>query len=304
VVPSGKVAEVVVRQRTRLALPFVFLTSGCLVAAPKSFQTPQETVLTFQWAFAHDDELLEYDCFARELKVEQGLDQQKWSLARGLVFDSFGAVGRFVLRRNSLEDNLVTASADGRVARLDYRMFGHELTVALVPELVMVLLGEGERELGRMAPHLESATTASLLFRGELWSESHDLDHDVVALELRREWKIREILPPADTRPPLPLPAPSRPGELRVVRGDAPPRIETLGGGLGVQRVRVKLATTAELSGAATESALAWRLAAPLRWERRPSATAAERGTTASGRACAALRASPFSRAVFSPARQ
>ncbi|MBL8841431.1 MAG: hypothetical protein JNL90_07875 [Planctomycetes bacterium] len=99
------------RCRTFLALPSVLLTTGCLVARSEGFATPQQTVATFQSAYARDEEFLEYDCFASELK-EQGLTQQAWSTARGPLFAPLGALGRSALRRNELADNLVARSGD------------------------------------------------------------------------------------------------------------------------------------------------------------------------------------------------
>src|SRR5262245_57530458 len=114
-----------VRDRTVLALLSAFLTflaPGCLVAPHDSFATPQDTVMTFQSAYARGDEFKEYDCFAHELNAENGVQitQQAWSTLRGQVFAPLGTIGRFVLRRNSLEDNLVGGTRDGGQARLAY----------------------------------------------------------------------------------------------------------------------------------------------------------------------------------------
>ncbi|MSR46051.1 MAG: hypothetical protein EXS13_03125 [Planctomycetes bacterium] len=154
------------RLRTRLALLSAFLTSACVVCHPTDYSTPEATVATFQSAFAHDDEFAEYDCFARNVKA-QGLTQQAWSLERARLFAPFGAVGRFVLRRNDLGDNVVGRLAParppllaglpiesagvvpGETARtpptLDYVLHGHGLRLAFELEPTLLLFAaEGD----------------------------------------------------------------------------------------------------------------------------------------------------------------
>ncbi|MBM4013888.1 MAG: hypothetical protein FJ293_02855, partial [Planctomycetes bacterium] len=94
------------RERTSTVMLSAFLTAGCVVAHPTDYSTPDAAVATFQSAFARDDEFAEYDCLARELKLA-GATQQAWSLERARLFEPFGALGRFVLRRNDLGDNVV-----------------------------------------------------------------------------------------------------------------------------------------------------------------------------------------------------
>jgi len=112
--------------------------SGCLVPPHHGFETPEDAVLTFQSAFARDDEFREYDCLARSASGAR-VTQQAWSTARGQIFAPLGAVGRFVLRRNSLADNLVGGTRDAERARLVYELADHALEVELLPEAAFVL---------------------------------------------------------------------------------------------------------------------------------------------------------------------
>ncbi len=148
------------RRRTPFVLSFVLLTTGCIVPRSEGFATPQQTVATFQSAYARDDEFLEYDCFAAELKA-QGLTQQAWSTARGPLFAPLGLAGRSLLRRNELADNLVAvvgspptcvlASLPRRATNgsfvprpeadlaLDYEICGHGLRVKLLAEATLIV---------------------------------------------------------------------------------------------------------------------------------------------------------------------
>jgi len=222
-----------VRPRTLLALLSAFLTngvlSGCLVAPHDSFDTPQDTVLTFQSAFARGDEFKEYDCFAREMKEQQGLTQQVWSTARTTVFEPLGAMGRCVLKRNSLEDNLVGGALERERADLVYALLGHGMEVSLVPEAVLLLPNPVDRRedawtLGKDRAYVDDhglrafvaptfvavvdvpkAVAAEYLARGLPWAE------------LRNQWKILTVEAQADSKEaPAPLP-PMPPSRLRTI---------------------------------------------------------------------------------------
>jgi hypothetical protein len=260
--------------------------SGCVVARHDDFATPQDAVLTFQSAFARDDEFREYDCFSHEMREEQGLTQRAWSTARDLVFEPLGCVGRFVLRRNSLEDNLVAAGEDGRVARLDYEIFGHALSVALVPELAVDFLGpDGSLLAGLRDPRIERLQAGAKLYapdklpvdgkipQGTTLHLLGELPFDAILrvsgcaeVVLRREWRIRAVAVPDAQASPLPQPlSPPRPARrLASLLGNPP--LEALGVGLGVRRVRVGL----PMEDGPANAILArgpWGLEAPLQWK-------------------------------------
>jgi hypothetical protein len=152
--------EPCVRERTSTFVLSAFLTAGCVVARPTDFGTPEAAVATFQSAFARDDEFAEYDCLAQSLK-RAGATQQAWSLERGRLFEPFGALGRFVLRRNDLADNVIardirrasplfsglSVGSSGRVEdrappsipTIDYRIFGRGLRVGFAVEPTLLL---------------------------------------------------------------------------------------------------------------------------------------------------------------------
>jgi hypothetical protein len=240
-----------VRRRTLLALPSAFLAiaalPGCIVPSRRAFETPQDAVLSFQSAFARDDEFGEYDCFARGMKQREGLTQQAWSVARGAIFEPLGSIGRFVLRRNSLEDNLLGGTREEGRARLAYALLGRGLEVDLVAETVLRLpdlrdgsvasfpidgLGDGEAGGGAatwVARIDAPAELASLyLAQGAAWAER------------LRHWKVdgvRATREEPEGVAALPPPAESRDALVRV-EAIRPTRV---GRSLGVVRLQFEL---------------------------------------------------------------
>lgn len=242
-------AEPRVRPRTSFALPSAFLTamtlSGCLVPHHDSFATPEDTVLTFQSAFARDDEFKEYDCFAVAMKRQHGLDQQKWSLARGEILKPLGSLGEFVLRRNSLEDNLVGGTRGAKTTKLAYSMFGTELEVELEPEAVLVFPGtepgtERAWTVDERAAFVDDGSDLVVVIETSRELASTWTTEGVPWVELRHHWKVLSIAALAEDAPaPSPLPSvePERVQTLKVGR-IVPMRLRE---SLGVVRLRFEL---------------------------------------------------------------
>jgi len=268
-----------VRPRTLLALASAFLTSslsGCLVAPHDSFATPQDTVLTFQSAFARDDQFKEYDCFAREMKEEHGLTQQVWSAGRSTAFEPLGWLGRFVLRRNSLDDNLVGGTLERDHAKLVYSLFGHGMEVELVAEAVLVLPDPIEAHddvwtLGRERAFVDDhgslaaapPTFVAIVDLPRAVAEAY-LAKGIPWAELRSQWKLRSVAGLAEKQeaPPLELaPTPPPPHELEIPAI----RVTKAGGSLGTIRLRLVL----PLPSDGAEKLGGWN---SLRWNVTPAA--------------------------------
>jgi len=247
-----------VRHRTAVALALsVFLTPGCLVARHEGFESPESTVATFQSAFARDDEFAEYACFATEVKAA-GLTQQQWSTARGVAFEPLGALGRFVLRRNDLADNLVARAAAPRRAllddvrrrrgdepakdvTLDYEVFGHGVRVGAVAETTLILPDRAGGPARAFVLHRGNATVvgatdgapASLVVELPLPSAVATAlaAEGVPSLRIERRWKLLppEVIEDADREPlaPQEAAAPRRHFERLADRGALVPKLGT-----------------------------------------------------------------------------
>jgi hypothetical protein len=270
-----------VHRRTALALLSVSWTTaplaGCLVPPHDDFGTPQDAVLTFQSAFARDDEFKEYDCLAREMKssFDPPLTQQMWSTARTRIFEPLGAIGRCVLRRNSLEDNLLGGAVAPARARLVYSLFGNELEVELAAEPVFTL--PDPRSGGETAFPIsrDSASGSGFVVRGDEIGAStlvvvieapaelarRLLQDGVAWAALGERWKIAGVRtldePPAELSP-LPPPDAVETKELRVPTL----RPVRLGGSLGVVRLRFEL----PLGVGGSDVKLPRPAGAPARW--------------------------------------
>jgi hypothetical protein len=98
--------------------------------------TAPDAVLTFQSRFARDDVAGELACFSQRFRDQSGgLSLQGYATLRDRFLAPLGWLGRFVLRRDSLEDNLVGVDGDDALrVRLVYSLFGHVFEVDAVPE--------------------------------------------------------------------------------------------------------------------------------------------------------------------------
>jgi hypothetical protein len=253
-----------VRRRTRLAILGFFLTPGCLVPSHESFETPLDTVRTFQSRLARDDEFGEYQCMARSAKEELGLTQQQWSAARGQLLAGIGCIGRFVLGRNSLEDNVVGGGPEGGRLRLDCELAGTGVSLLIEPEATLLLPDPGvdggvaacplaAREFGveagvmRIEPEIRSALADQLERDGVTWAE------------LTTRWKLawveaRDVK--AGKAPEAPEPAPTL--TIRDAIG-----FRVLSRSLGAARVRLDLRWPPRSDGATGHDSGARRV----RWE-------------------------------------
>lgn len=272
-----------VRHRTSLALLSVFMTAGCLVAPHDGFATPQETVLTFQSAYARGDDWKEYDCFAQDFRREQQIDQPRWSLARGQLFAPFGTLGRWLLRCDSLEDNLDGGARfrnhDGERTRLDYSLLGHGFSIELEAEATF-LLPDPTGALGAAPLAWPLTTDSAFMHEGRLIvvieakpAVAERLLRDGVPwAEIEERWKICGVAERDGDAPDLPLPEPStldRGHSGTTVIDSSPLRPTELGRKLGVVKLRFELWLSREddFLGCFSTGTVVHRDAHRLRWE-------------------------------------
>jgi len=122
--------------RRALALFGALATTGCLVPPHDDFTSPQDAVLTFQSRFARDDVAGEVGCFSQEFRAQNGVSLPVYATVRDRLLEPLGVLGRFVLRRNSLEDNLAGGDVGVHGVQLVYSLAGHAFEVTAVPETV------------------------------------------------------------------------------------------------------------------------------------------------------------------------
>ena len=164
---------------------------ACRVSHEPSHLTPLDTVLTYQSAFAHDDGEAEYRCLSRRLKRAGGLEG--YSLMRERFFEPLGAVGRCVLRRNSLEDNLSGLAIGPSGSVLAFGIAWHDFVVSLTREEVLrVIFDDGHEATG--VPRIQT--------RGGLWFVHTDLPAAAIGrleqqatscLILEAPWRIDDL---------------------------------------------------------------------------------------------------------------
>jgi len=257
-----------VRPRTLLALLTAPLATGCLVPRHDGFTTPQEAVLTFQSAYARDDEFREYDCLSRTMKEEQGLTQQIWSTARDRVFEPLGPLGRFVLRRNSLADNLVGGVRAENGVRLAYSVAGRRFDVRVEPEATFVLPDPAAGNavgwpLTKETAFVDGVRFVVVIEVAQGSAAAMEAEGVPWAL-LENRWKIAGVSAEeerAATGTLEPLPAPN----TRTIRVAAI-RPERLGAALGVARLRFVLPLDDGRGGTLIVPGLA-RASDRFRWE-------------------------------------
>jgi hypothetical protein len=232
-----------------LALVLVLFAPACLVPKNDSFATPQDAVLTFQSRLARDDVAGELDCFSQRFRQQNGASLQVYATVRDRLLAPLGFFGRFVLRHNSLEDNLEGGSAGEWNVRLVYSIAGHVFEVVAVPESALsfpdpesgatltapllpgsarVVMGEGDEPLLVVEPVQAPAATAQLLLaRGPKW------------VELANGWKLYGLAPLEGKQSVKPLPA-APAAETRTLRVVAL-RVEKLGESFGAAQLRFEL---------------------------------------------------------------
>jgi hypothetical protein len=112
---------------------------ACKVDDHDSFDTPTDTLLTFQAKLARDDPQSEYTCLSERFKDRcQGL--LGYLTARDKVLDE-KTLERFLISRNDLRDNIVSEkySPDQRQAKLDVDVWGTPLAFYFRKEVLLRL---------------------------------------------------------------------------------------------------------------------------------------------------------------------
>jgi hypothetical protein len=229
----------------------LLLASGCLVPKNTGMDTAPDAVLTFQSKFARDDVAGELACFSQRFRDQSGgLSLQGYATLRDRFLAPLGWLGRFVLRRDSLEDNLVGIDgADGLRVRLVYSLFGRVFEVEAVPEARFWFPDPaGERAdapLASSSVWLEprgASPPQSLVLEWNMPAEAaHRLVETGLAwAEVGNEWKL-EGLTPLDELPKVdPPPAAPAAGPPRVIRVAKLP-VRAAGSTFGSVRLHVEL---------------------------------------------------------------
>ena len=170
------------------------VTTGCKVQHPQDHSTPLRSVLSFQDAFAHDRLEQEYGALSQTLRRREGVTLQTYALARPHLLEPLGGIGSFVLRRNSLEDNVRAAWIEGDRSVLAFSLFRREFRIALSREARLHGSGRGGQAGFEAALRAGdwSLSDDLLEIRFELPSDTaHRLLRDgVERVELRPTWKV------------------------------------------------------------------------------------------------------------------
>lgn len=192
--------------KTLLSALLLALT-GCLVPEHQSLDTPLETVLSFQSAYARGEDIAEYRCLSTGLAQRIG-GVRGFSLFHEQL--SPGFLARFVLRHNSLEDNLAAEEAAGDARQLWFEVLGQTLGIELIPEWLVVFetaaedpvgastFGDWRLRLQEGKPHLEIPLQLSRLEARKLQAAT------LRGVALQRQWKIHGLMQP-------PIPETARP---------------------------------------------------------------------------------------------
>jgi len=236
----------------RLLLALALLaSSGCIVPKHESMATAPDAVLTFQSKLARDDVEGELACFSQRFREQSGgLSLQGYATLRDRFLAPLGGFGRFVLRRNSLDDNLVAVEGgDGLHLRLVYSLFGHAFEVAAAAEARFTFpdpdgVATGA-PLARGAASLEPRGAAPRRLAVE-WNMPAEAARRLVATglawaEVGNEWRLEGLTPleetPKDGEPPA---VHAATGAVRVV-SRAPLPVREIGSSFGSVRLRVEL---------------------------------------------------------------
>jgi hypothetical protein len=224
--------------------------TACIVPVHDGFATPHDAVLTFQSRLARDDVAGERDCFSQRFVEQSGASLQVYATVRDRFLDPLGFFGGFLLRHDSLVDNLEGGERSDLHARLVYSLVGHAFEVALTREasfkfpdpaggaphvapllrdwvhLVTAAAGGGTSLY--VDVQVPAATAQSFLAGGGLpWAE------------LVNGWKLEGVAPLEGTGAVKELPA-APAGETRCVAVDAL-RVKEVSESFGAVRLRVEL---------------------------------------------------------------
>lgn len=116
---------------------WLLFTTGCLVAEHRSYETPLDTAQSFQSAFARDDEVGEYHCLS--LQRQEAVSLQGYGTLHDQLFEPLGPLGRSILKRNSLRDNVCAQRSQQQRKTLWFCVFGQTLEVAFRREPLLRL---------------------------------------------------------------------------------------------------------------------------------------------------------------------
>jgi hypothetical protein len=171
--------------------------SACRVEDHESFETPTDTLLTFQAKLARDDPKLEYTCLSERFKLRcNGL--LGYLTVRDRVLDQ-QTLERFLLVRNDLRDNIVSQqfSPDDRSARMKVEVWGTAIDFLFRKEVLLRLRfadgSDQEAFLDVPASDLYRLSGARVsLDLGDMPAEQiAQIDpHTLRATEVRELWKI------------------------------------------------------------------------------------------------------------------
>jgi len=237
----------------RLLLALALLaSSGCIVPKHESMATAPDAVLTFQSKLARDDVEGELACFSQRFREQSGgLSLQGYATLRDRFLAPLGGFGRCVLRRNSLDDNLVAVEGgDGLHLRLVYSLFGHAFEVAAAAEARFTFPDPDGVATGApftprdvsLEPHGASPPRRLVVH----WNMPAEAARRLVATglawaEVGNEWRLEGLTPleetPKDGEPPA---VPAATGAVRVV-SRAPLPVREIGSSFGSVRLRVEL---------------------------------------------------------------
>jgi hypothetical protein len=234
-----------------LALCLVLFTTACLVPKRDDFSTPESAVLTFQSKFARDDVAAELDCFSERFREQSGASLQVYVTVRDRFLDPLGWFGRFVLCRDSLEDNLEGGEVNELHARLVYSLAGHAFEITATREAAFrfpdpasgaTLNAPLTGETASLASDRGGAGGGATLFvKINVSSEAAALllEHGLPSAELVNGWKLEQVAPVEGKPSVKPLP-PSVAGTTREVRVEAL-RVTEVRRLLGAVQLRVEL---------------------------------------------------------------
>jgi hypothetical protein len=229
----------------------LLLTSGCLVPNHPGMDTAPDAVLAFQSRFARDDVAGELACFSQRFRDQSGgLSLQGYATLRDRFLAPLGWFGRFVLRRNCLDDNLVGVDGDDALrVRLVYSLFGHVFEVDAVPEAKFSFPDPaGERTdapLTIKSVWLEPRGASPPQLLVVEWNMPAEAAHRLVETglawaEVGNEWKLEGLTPLEELPKVASPPAAPAAGPPRVIRVAALP-VRAVGSTFGSVRLHVEL---------------------------------------------------------------
>jgi len=240
-----------VKPLARCLALFSLATTACVVPRHESFATPHDAVLTFQSRLARDDVAGERACFSQRYVEENGASLQIYATVRDRFLDPLGWSGRFLLRHDSLDDNLVGGETAELHARLVYSLFGHAFEVVLTREPSFLFPDPATgaplppapltRDSARLFPAASAAET-KLFVVVQVPAETAQalVENGLKWAELVNGWKLEGVAPLEGTGAVKEMPA-APAGETRCVAVDALRVRQLTPESFGAVRLRIEL---------------------------------------------------------------